>query len=120
MSRYTFITDPDGNTIKPYQTDTAYLEKLDRRNPLYKYYKYRFEIYGANLPSKFIDWMVKNFSTCIDYGVAKHRVKYGENLDNVPWAMHIDNKSYYKKTYIYFNQDCEVLIRLTFIKGTTV
>jgi len=119
-NRYKKITDPDGNHIDTFSTrEQAFLEKLDGRNPLYKHYKYRFTVSGKELPSKFLNWMVNNFGPPTSYGMAKHYVKCGQGLENVPWV-HYNERSYWNQHHIYFNQDCEVLVRLNFMGGQTL
>jgi hypothetical protein len=122
MARYKKITDPDGIEIN-YQhimSESAYIEKLDGRNPLFKYYKYRFSIRGAELSAKFVRWMNQNFGQSISHGMAKHYIKNNQSLDNAPWVYQYDSSRYWHHTQIYFNKDCEVLIRLNFTQGQTL
>ena len=119
-NRFKSITDPDGNIIDPLHSrfNCAFIERLDGRNPLFKYYKYRFAIRGSAIRGKFITWMYTNFDKSMDYGTAKHYAKCGIQLDDVKWVLHYDDKNYYH--YIYFNKECEVLIRLNFMQGQTL
>jgi hypothetical protein len=121
ISRYKKITDPDGNEVDPRYTmrEGAYIEKLDGRNPLYKYYKYRFSLRGVETSAKFVKWMTQNFGPSMSYSMAKHYVKCGLTLDDVPWVHQNDSKSYWHYNQLYFNQGCEVLIRLNFRIGAT-
>lgn len=121
-NRYKKITDPDGNEIDYHRTmsQSAYIEKLDGRNPLFKYYKYRFTIRGAVLSTKFSNWMNQNFGPSMNYGLAKHYIKNNQSLDNTPWVYQHDTSTYWHHTQIYFNKECEVLIRLNFTQGNTL
>lgn len=121
-NRFKKINDPDGNEIDFYQERyrSAYIEKLDGRNPLFKYYKYRFCITGGDLSTKFLRWMHENFGPSTSHGLAIHYVKCNVNLDTVPWVHQINDKSYRHRCQIYFNKDCEVLIRLKFTNGATL
>lgn len=120
MGRYKTITDPDGNVIDPSLNhfNCAYIERLDGRNPLFKYYKYRFAIRGVLVRYKFATWMRNNFGDGMRYGTARHYAKFGVSLNDVKWVEHYDAKNYYN--YLYFNKECEVLIRLTFMQGSTL
>jgi len=119
-TRYQKIVDTDGNDIGFDIAEGAYLEKLDGRNPLFKYYKYRFYIRGHKMSSKFLAWMRENFGSSMSYNLAKHNVKCNVNLENVPWVHQVDINSYHHYNYIYFNKDCEVLIRLKFMSGAVL
>ena len=120
-SRFTKIKDPAGNEVNLYQTShSAFIERLDGRNPLYKYYKYRFCIRGGELSTKFLVWMRENFGPSMGYGLAKHYIKCNQSLDNVPWVQQNNTKTYWHDCQIYFNQDCEVLVRLKFMQGATI
>ena len=119
-NRFKSITDPDGNIIDPLHShfNCAFIERLDGRNPLFKYYKYRFAIRGSAIRSKFITWMYTNFGNNMSYSTARHYAKCGIQLDDVKWVLHYDAKNYYN--YIYFNKECEVLVRLNFMQGSTL
>jgi hypothetical protein len=121
VGRYKKISDPEGNEVDfgRSMSESAYMEKLDGRNPLFKYYKYCFTIRGSALSVKFVNWMSQNFGPSMNYGMAKHYVKNGLSLDNVPWVYQNDSKSYWHHTQLYFNEDCEILIRLNFRIGVT-
>lgn len=124
-NRFEPITDPEGNVINPSRAirsiqHSAYIEKLDGRNPLYKYYKYRLSIRGGDLTTRFLRWMADNFGPSMGYGLAKHYVNCNSSLENVPWVLQNDTGSYWSHCHIYFNQDCEVLIRLNFMQGSTL
>jgi hypothetical protein len=117
--RFKSITDPDGLTIDPLSyINSAAIERLDGRNPLFKYYKYRFAIRGIAIRGKFTTWMYTNFGNSMNHGTAMHYAKCGVSLDDVKWVLHYDARSYYN--YIYFNKECEVLIRLNFMQGQTL
>ena len=121
-NRFKSITDPEGNAIDAYRTfhSSAYIEKLDGRNPLYKYYKYRFSIRGGELCTKFLRWMSDNFGPSMGYSLARHNVKCNVSLDTVPWVIQNETRSYYSHCHIYFNKECEVLVRLNFMQGSTL
>ena len=121
-NRYKKITDPDRNEIDYHRTmaQSAYIEKLDGRNPLFKYYKHRFTIRGHELSAKFVNWMNQNFGPNMSYGLAKHYLKCNQSLDDTPWVYQHDPSKYWHHTHIYFNKECEVLIRLNFTQGTTL
>lgn len=121
-NRFKSITDPEGNAIDAYRTfySSAYIEKLDGRNPLYKYYKYRFSVRGGDLSTKFLRWMYDNFGPSMGYSLARHNVKCNVSLDIVPWVIQNETRSYYSHCHIYFNKECEVLVRLNFMQGSTL
>lgn len=121
-NRFKPITDPEGNStgISGIFSSSAYIEKLDGRNPLYKHYKYRFSIRGSDLSTKFLRWMCDNFGPSMNYGLARHYAKCNVRLDDVPWVLQRETKSYYSNCHIYFNKNCEVLIRLNFMQGSTL
>jgi hypothetical protein len=120
-NRFKSITDPEGNTIDTYRSQSsAYIEKLDGRNPLYKHYKYRFSIRSVELTTKFLKWMNDNFGPSMNHSLARHNVKCNVSLDAVPWVLQTETRSYYSDCHIYFNKECEVLIRLNFMQGSTL
>jgi hypothetical protein len=122
VGRFKKISDPDGNDIDHFRTmsESAFIERLDGRNPLFKYYKHRFTIRGNELSAKFVRWMTSNFGPSMGYGLAKHYVKCNQSLDDTPWVYQHDASTYWHHTQIYFNRDCEVLIRLNFMQGNTL
>lgn len=118
--RYQSVLDPDGNEIPYALKEGAHIEKLDGRNPLFKYYKYRFYIRGPRMSLKFLAWMRENFGSSMSYNLAKHNVKCKVSLENVPWVHQVDINNYHHYNYIYFNKDCETLIRLKFMPGAAL
>lgn len=119
ISRYQRINDPDGNELDRYNPpyNSALIEKLDGRNPLFKKFKYRFTLRGRDVCQSFVKWMTENFGAHTSYGHAKTQLKFGGNIDNVRWVLNQEITNYYYGYHIYFDKECEVLIRLKFMNG---
>lgn len=120
--RYKKISKPDGTLVdtmsRPYCH--AYIEKIDGRCPINKYYRYRFWLRGSDICSSFNRWMLETFGPSVCYYDARQNVRLNVSLENVKWVLDYNDKSYTDSSYIYFNKECETLIFLKFLGGATL
>lgn len=113
--RYKRIKRPDGTSFENTNRSHALIEKLDRRNPVFEYYKYRIAVYGEE-SMIFERWMQESFGPSKWYGLIKREIKAGCTVfDDTPWLLDRDfNGGWFTVTHLYFNRSCEPMIFLKF------
>ncbi len=106
---------PDGQEIGRLHRpmEYAYIEKLDRRNPLYSIYKHRIVTGGDKANWAFRVYMDKTFGHPLRYHTAKSLHKEGKLSGDVYVIDWIDD-TYYPKSHFYFSDKHAPLIFLRY------